>query len=380
MSLLNAALRKKEKENLHPEASALFQETGKTPEKSRFRLYGLIVCILLGLGLVLLYVLDIQEPETVMPPVAMQQDNGPAGQNPGQAGSTPGEAAMPIETRKKGAPGADMPVITAAEETVISGKTGVKQKKPPGTEDIVKRAAAKRAKKTIGVKPSGEQGPRSIKSPGQESAGPFYEKAVYYHRQNRLKEAIVMYLHVLDKNPRNTDAQFNLASAYLKNREFAMALPILQDLSEKDRDNPQIMINHAIARMGMGEPGIAVSLLDAAQQITGVPSFELYFHKAAALSQLGRLDEAKTFYEKAGKIDPENGRLLFNMAVLYDKMKLYGEALQHYRLFLDRKGWSSDKEKKSVDDRVMFLTGFVERQKNMVQDGNGTTSTGDNAR
>ncbi|MDP3285402.1 MAG: tetratricopeptide repeat protein, partial [Desulfobacterales bacterium] len=188
------------------------------------------------------------------------------------------------------------------------------------------------------------------------------------------------YLQVLVKNPQNTDALFNLASAYLKNREFAMALPILKGLSEKDPDNPQIMINHAIARMGMGEPDIAVSLLDAAQKIAGAPSFDIYFHKAAALSRLGRLDEAKTFYEKAGKIDPENGRLFFNMAVLYDKMELYGEALQHYRLFLDRKGWSSDKEKKSVDDRVMFLTGFIERQKNMIQHGNGTTSTGDNAR
>jgi len=49
-------------------------------------------------------------------------------------------------------------------------------------------------------------------------------------------------------------------------------------------------------------------------------------------------------------------------------------------LFLDRKEWSSDNEKKSVDDRVIFLTGFIERQKNMIQYGNKTTSAGDNAR
>lgn len=378
MSLLNAALRKKEKENQHPEASALFQETGKIHGKSKFRIYGMLVCIVLGLGLVVLFMLESPAPEKLSPPIALPQDNRAVRQDPEPANSTSGGEVMPREPEKTGMPGTDLPVITAPGQPEQAGEPAVKQKIPPGTDNIVKRAAVKKAKKTVGIKASVAHEP--LKSPRQESAGPFYEKAVSYHRQNRLKDAIVMYLQVLDKNPQNTDAMFNLASAYLKNREFAMALPILQGLSEKDPDNPQIMINHAIARMGMGEPGIAVSLLDAAQQITGAPSFDIYFHKAAALSQLGRLDEARTFYEKAGKIDPENGWLLFNMAVLYDKMELYGEALQQYRSFLDRKGWSSDKEKKSVDDRVIFLTGFIERQKNMIQYGNGTTSTGNNAR
>jgi Flp pilus assembly protein TadD len=378
MSLLNAALRKKEKENQHPEASALFQETGKISGKSKFRIYGMLACIALGLGLAVLFMLEIPAPEKLSPPIALPQDDRAVRQDMEPADSTSGGAVMPREPEKTGMTGTDLPVKAVPGESEQVGEPAVKQKIPLGTDSIVKRAAVKKAKKTIGTKASVAHEP--LKSPKQESAGPFYEKAVFYHRQNRLKEAIVMYLQVLDKNPQNTDALFNLASAYLKNREFAMALPILQGLLEKDPDNPQIMINHAIARMGMGEPGIAVSLLDAAQQITGAPSFDIYFHKAAALSQLGRLDEARTFYEKAGKIDPENGRLLFNMAVLYDKMELYGEALQHYRSFLDRKDWSSDKEKKSVDDRVMFLTGFIERQKNMIQHGNGTTSTGDNAR
>jgi len=379
MSLLNAALRKKDKENQHPEASALFQKTGKIPGKSKLRIYGMIVCIVLGLGLAVLFMLESSAPEKLSPPIALPQDNRAVRKEVEPAGSTSGGEVMPREPEKTGMPGTDLPIIAAPTQSGQAGEQAVKQKILMGTDNIVKRAAVKKAKKTIGmIKASVAQEP--LKSPRQEFASPFYEKAVNYHRQNRLKEAIVMYLQVLDKNPQNTDALFNLASAYLKNREFAMALPILQGLSGKDPDNPQIMINLAIARMGMGEPGIAVSLLDAAQQITGTPSFDIYFHKAAALSRLGRLDEARTFYEKAGKIDPENVRLLFNMAVLYDKMELYREALQHYRLFLDRKEWSSDNEKKSVDDRVIFLTGFIERQKNMIQYGNKTTSAGDNAR
>lgn len=373
MSLLNAALRKKKKENQPPEASALFQETGRITGKSKLRIYGIIVCIALGLGLAVLFMLETPAPEKLSSPVSMPPDNRAVVQKPEQADPASTGAAMTFESEKTGVAGTDLSVTTAPAQPE---KSALKQQFPPGTDNIIKRAAVKKVKKPIVIKVSAKK--ESLKSQKQESTGPFYEKAIYYHRQNRLKEAIVMYLQVLDKNPQNTDALFNLASAYLKNREFAMALPILKGLSEKDPDNPQIMINHAIARMGMGEPGAAVSLLDAAQQANGAPSFDIYFHKAAALSQLGLLDEAKTFYEKAAKIDPENGRIFFNMAVLYDKMELYGEALQHYRLFLDRKGWSSDKEKKSVEDRVMYLTGFIERQKNMIQYGNRATSTGEN--
>lgn len=373
MSLLNAALRKKKKENQPPEASALFQETGRITGKSKLRIYGIIVCIALGLGLTVLFMLETPAPEKLSSPVSMPPDNRAVVQKPEQADSASTGAAMTLESEKTGVAGTDLSVTTAPAQPE---KPALKQQFPPGTYNIVKRAAVKKAKKPIVIKASAKQ--ESLKSQKQETTGPFYDKAIYYHRQNRLKEAIVMYRQVLDKNPQNTDALFNLASAYLKNREFATALPILKSLTEKDPDNPQIMINHAIARMGMDEPGAAVSLLDAAQQAIGAPSFDIYFHKAAALSQLGRLDEAKTFYEKAAKIDPENSRLLFNIAVLYDKMELYSEALQHYRLFLNRKGWSSDNEKKSVDDRVMYLTGFIERRKNMIQYGNRATSTGEN--
>ncbi len=236
MSLLNAALRKKEKEKQHSEASALFQETGKIHGKSKFRIYGMLVCIVLGLGLAVLFMLEIPAPEKLSPPIAQLSDNQAVRQDPEPADSTSGGEVMPREPEKTGVPVTGLPVKAVPGESGQAGEPAVKQNIPPGTDSIVKKAAVKKAKKAIGTKASVAHKP--LKSPGQESACPFYEKAVFYHRQNRLKEAIVMYLQALDKNPQNTDALFNLASAYLKNREFAMALPILQCLSEKDPDNP----------------------------------------------------------------------------------------------------------------------------------------------
>ncbi|MBA3035728.1 MAG: tetratricopeptide repeat protein [Desulfobacterium sp.] len=111
---------------------------------------------------------------------------------------------------------------------------------------------------------------------------------------------------------------------------------------------------------------MAIALLDAAQKITNAPLFDIYFHKATALSSLGQLDEAKQFYEMAEKNNPGNTKLIFNMAVLYDKMKNYKDALRYYRAFLAKNSLLSDIEKKSVEDRILILNVFVEREKNQI--------------
>ncbi|MGB5158498.1 MAG: tetratricopeptide repeat protein [Desulfobacterales bacterium] len=218
--------------------------------------------------------------------------------------------------------------ITEQQASLISAKTNntIAEEKPHGNKpdsaskpELLSKPALKKTSSAALSSPGAF--PHQATAKPSELIKPFYEKAVRYHRQNRLKEAIMMYRQVLNKDPQNKDTQFNLACAYIENREFAAALPILYDLHEKDPNNPLVMINLAIAGIETGEPAMAITLLDAAQKITGVSLFDIYFHKAAALSHLGKLDEAKQFYEMAEKKDPGNIRLIFNMAVLYDKIK-----------------------------------------------------------
>jgi tetratricopeptide (TPR) repeat protein len=81
-----------------------------------------------------------------------------------------------------------------------------------------------------------------------------YEKARAYHRQTRLQEAIGMYREVLKIEPGHFDAAFNLSSAYLQTQAFDQAYAIAADLYLRAPDDPQVMLNLAVAQIGCGRP------------------------------------------------------------------------------------------------------------------------------
>ncbi|RPI80095.1 MAG: hypothetical protein EHM45_00185 [Desulfobacteraceae bacterium] len=367
MSLLNAALRKKEKENRSPQSTGLFSPIEKSQWKSRQWLYGLAAGLSIIIGVAVLLALNHLSPlkdKPSIPSFSKIEDTRP--KNETLVPNLPAKDILPPEPLKAVMPvKTDQPIEMTpqtseqVEKPALQKKITLKQKKP------VKKPFTKQdpenPQKAIMPMPKIAAGSVPPKPNKSDSSRLFYEKAVRYHMQNRLQEAILMYRQVLIERPMDTDTLFNLAAAYLQKRDFSRALPILTDLAAKDSNNAQILLNLAIAKMGTGEPDNAIALLDKALQIGGASVFELYFHKAVALSQLGRLEEAKRFYEMAGKIDPDNGSLLFNLAVLYDKMERYPEALQYYRAFLAQKGSRSEMNKEEVERRVLFLSGFMEK-------------------
>lgn len=373
MSLLNAALRKKDKENQRVNAPALFNKIGKTPAKTKLLIYGLIACLAIAIGLAIPYLTNMFLPKRISPPlpqppdiiVTAKQENTKTANSSQPADISHKQELKGNEADNDSAQKPSSIIPAQTKETSVEEKIEIKAENKlikPSKPKLLNRPA----QNTSSALPS-----QSVISPSQKAVRPelikpFYEKAVRYHRQNRFKEAIMMYKQVLDKDPQDRDTLFNLACAYLDNREFAAASPILYSLYEKEPHNPLVMINLAIARIETGEPAMAIALLDAAQKITNAPLFDIYFHKAAALSSLGQLDEAKQFYEMAEKNNPGNTRLMFNMAVLYDKMKNYKDALRYYRAFLAKNSLLSDIEKKSVEDRILILNVFVEREKNQI--------------
>jgi tetratricopeptide (TPR) repeat protein len=168
-------------------------------------------------------------------------------------------------------------------------------------------------------------------------------------------------MEVLKKNPEHYDALFNLASIYLKTSAFSEAYPLLQKLMNHDPENPQILVNMAVAEIGLGRPNKAISYLDRADRLKDAPRFEIYFHRGVALSHLKKLDEAMTCYKKAEELHPNDHRLLFNMAVACDKLERYDGALTYYERFLRRGGPSSPDERKEVEARIRVLKLYMAR-------------------
>ncbi|MBU1053355.1 MAG: tetratricopeptide repeat protein [Proteobacteria bacterium] len=370
MSLLNAALRKKDKENKRQNTPPpLFNKSEKIQSKTKYLIYGLIACLVIAIGIAIPYLANMFLPKKPNSPLPRPQDIVIEKQeaNVMDADSFQSNNISHMQDSKTNETITNLPEKPTSilpEKTV---ETPVKKEAEIKSEQIIN---PKLPSKPVFNKPAAKKASAGF-SPNEKPVSrklikPFYEKAVQYHMQKRLKEAIMMYRQVLDKDPHNRDALFNLSCAYLEHREPTAALPILNDLYENDPNNPLVIINLAIARIETGEPEIAISLLDTAQNISGMPLFDIYFHKAAAFSSLWQLDEAMSFYKMAEKKDPGNNRLIFNMAVLYDKMENYNEALRYYLIFLKNNGWASNIEKESVEERVQILTVFIEKKQNQI--------------
>ena len=189
----------------------------------------------------------------------------------------------------------------------------------------------------------------------------FFQKALTYHRQNKLDEAIHMYQKVLSKNPEHFDALFNLSSAYIETSAFSKAYPLLNKLRDLDPEKPEVLLNLAIVEIALGRFQSALAYLSIAEKRKDGPNFEIYFHRSVALSQLGNLNEAIVWYKRAEELHPHHSRLLFNIALVYDKMQNYPEAVRYYFKFL-KQDLSSPNEKKEVAARILALKVYMADQ------------------
>lgn len=168
-----------------------------------------------------------------------------------------------------------------------------------------------------------------------------------------------MYRQVLKVEPDHRDALFNLASAYIQQTAYAEAYPLLNRLKNYGTANPDVLVNLAIIEIGMGKPTEAIRLLNVAAKQYEEPKFEIYFHRAAALSRLGRVEEALSSYKTAEALNPKHPNLSFNLAVLCDNLQKYNEAVNYYRTFLQHSDNLSQDEEKKIESRIRSLRAYL---------------------
>jgi len=374
MSLLNEALRKKERELGQIKKINLFKEKPKPRNRSTRKFYTLVTLIILSGGLAVLGVwygfLSADPPSAELQLVSAHVFTEQKVVN--KPVVPPKSMEIPVKKEPKLKPIIVSPVEQKSKMTdrIVSEKNKVLKtdhKKAAKTSQIkvLKPKEEKNKEQSQKVKKVTEA--RSNSS-SRRTEDIFFKKAVSYHRQNKLKMAIRMYLEVLAGNPEHPDALLNLSSAYIQSSSFSKACPLLKKLRNFDPENPQVLLNLAIVEIGLGRPDKAIAYLERSEGLTEEPQFEIYFHRGVALSHLEELDEALTWYKRAEKLSENNPLLLFNMAVAYDKLERYDEALRYYVVLLNKADAPlSVKEKKKVEDRISLLRMFVARQESIHQ-------------
>ena len=258
-------------------------------------------------------------------------------------------------------------VSTSLEESVeldTSKKTDLSAKRRPAS---VSPSPTRKAEKIprLEKKESPRKVPKAMDTslPSHQEAL-FLKKAYRYHRQGKFNQAIQMYQQVLRVKPDHRDALFNLASAYIQLTAYSEALPLLRKLRSYDDGNPDVLVNLAIVEIGMGNSTEAIHLLDLAAKQYADPKFEIYFHRAAALSRLGRLEEALRSYKSAEELNPKHPTLNFNLALLCDKLQKYHDAVDYYNVFLSQGDNLPRHEEKRIESRIRSLRAYLAGSRN----------------
>jgi tetratricopeptide (TPR) repeat protein len=189
----------------------------------------------------------------------------------------------------------------------------------------------------------------------EPSVSPLYEKARLCHGQKRFQEAIDLYREILKIDTQHFDAHFNLISAYLQTKEFGEAHVSAADLFRRRPNNPEVMLNLAIASIGIGDAEKGLALLKKARQRPGAPLYEIYFHMGVANRHLGKMDKAVAYYRKAEHIKPGDPPLLFNLAVVQDQQQHYEEAVEYYLKYIRTMKRKNSSIQQHIEQRIQAL-------------------------
>lgn len=396
MSLMNEALRKKKREKKHPPATDILQADSKSKPKNAVKLYGLLAIVILACTVAGFYAWEyfsvmssesslntqphVNEKIVLSKPVAepVVQETEVSSIISTETVSEDKLEEMPItaviaraetESEKEVQKQPDAPVI-AKTEPVEQEKPQpiVKEQEPilttPKTT-LTKIDQSRTVVETTVADP--EPIPVVQESLNISQLDPvetlFYQKAVSYHRENDLETAIQMYQEVLQKNPHHDQTRFNLSSAYLELGAYAEAYPFLQGLQQQQPDDADIALNLAIAEIGLGRPDQAIALLDRAERLFSVPTFEVPFHKGVAYSRKGEYETALEWYQTAERLQARNPRLILNSAIAFDHLGQYADALNYYRMLSGQQETSlSQAELRLIEMRISVLRTFMAQQ------------------
>ena len=143
----------------------------------------------------------------------------------------------------------------------------------------------------------------------------------------------------LDNN--NDKYYFELGICYLSDGQPADAIPHLIKAIVINKENLEAQIQLAIAHELVEETDLSLMIYN--KLIETNPEFlKAYYNKAAMLMGMGNFIEAsKTFFQLI-KRNPDYYKAYLGIAMSFDKLEKYRDAIRYYKKFLDMKKFSED--------------------------------------
>jgi tetratricopeptide (TPR) repeat protein len=155
------------------------------------------------------------------------------------------------------------------------------------------------------------------------------QKALAWHQQDRLQEALGMYQQSLAIDPHNFEALQGLGILYGQLGRFEDALQCITKAVMVQPDDFAIYYNQGVALQELKRHEEALSSYDRALALK--PDFtEAHINRGNALKELRRYQEALTNYDKALALEPTSAQAYNNRGAALELLRDYDDALASY--------------------------------------------------
>ncbi len=159
-----------------------------------------------------------------------------------------------------------------------------------------------------------------------------FNLALAYSFLHRDAEGIAEYRKTLDLQPGLYQAQLNAGILMLRQKAAADALPLLEAAAAQKPSEFRPRFYLAEAQMALGETAKAEQNYRAALEMDPKAA-GAHLGLARALAAAGKLADAAPHFHQAAELDPEYKDALLELAALYEKNNQPSEAIPLYREF-----------------------------------------------
>lgn len=159
------------------------------------------------------------------------------------------------------------------------------------------------------------------------------EKAYKALLIGQISAAISIYKDILEKEPKNKDAMFGLATSYHKNNQFEQARSIYTTLLNKEPSNKEAL-NNFLVLVAEEAPEDALIELEKLERINS--DFSPIPAQIAMINlKLGDTEKAARYLRRAILLSPDNLSYKYNLAIIYDKLGKEEQAVQLYHQIIE---------------------------------------------
>ena len=157
---------------------------------------------------------------------------------------------------------------------------------------------------------------------------------------------------------------FELGVCYLSDGCPAEAIPHLVQAIVINKENLEAQIQLAIAHELVDETDLSIMIYN--KLIETNPEFlRAYYNKAAMLMGMGDFEEASKTFFKLIKRNPDYYKAYLGIAMSFDKLEKYPDAIRYYKKFLQFKKFSEDSV--FANQRIKELREYLPTKSNFLK-------------